>query len=116
MSVHFKHMQVEQKRPQLLICSAMREPLACRTFDPGLFLEKVDGTGETNTKMKQILFLDHPERLKPVMLRPVSRMSILGDLTSQGWSLACFFGRPFCNFKKGVIRTLEVAPKLAESS
>ena len=41
-----------------------------------------------------------PGHLKPVILKLVGRMSILGELTSQGWSLGAS-SDPFCASKQG---------------
>ena len=41
----------------------------------------------------------NPRRLKPAILKPVSRVSIQGNL---GWSRGCFLGQPFCTSKQGV--------------
>ena len=40
--------------------------------------------------------------LKPVILKPVGRMSILGEFDLPGVVCGCFLGRPFCASKKRV--------------
>ena len=44
----------------------------------------------------------YPEHLKPVILKPVGGMSILGELDLPGVVPGCFLGRPFCASKQGL--------------
>ena len=43
-----------------------------------------------------------PGRLKPVLLKPVGRMSILGEFDLPGVLPGCLLGRPFCASKQGL--------------
>ena len=43
-----------------------------------------------------------PGHLKPVILKPVGRMSMLGEFDLPGVVPGCFLGRPFCASKQGL--------------
>ena len=43
-----------------------------------------------------------PGHLKPVILKPVGRMSVLGEFDLPGVVPGCFLGRPFCASKQGL--------------
>ena len=49
-----------------------------------------------------ILRLGLRTRKKPVILKPVGRMSFLGEFDLAGVVLGCFLGRPFCASKQGL--------------
>ena len=44
----------------------------------------------------------YPGHLKPVISKPVGRMSVLGEFDLPGVVPGCFLGRPFCASKQGL--------------